>query len=173
MMKPGLGHLEDGEGNAMNEHLGHAAEGLGLLALGSSGSWEIAVDESTAREEWFLEIEGPRVYLVLRLQDLSIIGAVGRFLQQTLQRRQTPPAAVNHCKDAALPLGEFGSAPVTLMWDNEDFPRCFIVVGPQAQATLRVSLEEEDIRQVLDAFRQIAEELPEPASADPDRAMPG
>jgi hypothetical protein len=60
----------------------------------------------------------------------------------------------------ALQLGCFGSASVILQWDNEDFPRCFLIVGPNARAVLRVSLFSEDIAMLAEALEQVVEDLP-------------
>src|SRR3954453_17563537 len=127
----------------MNDKTDQPAEGLGLLAHGSSRRWDITVDQSLDRDEWSLEIDGPQTYLVFQLRDLRVIPEALRFL------RSGPPS--NRAKghrhsggESALHLGRFGSTSVSLLWDNEDFVRCFIVVGPKARSTLRLSLEAKD-----------------------------
>jgi hypothetical protein len=47
--------------------------------------------------------------------------------------------------------------------DNEDFPRCFLVVGSQARSTFRVSLHVEDIQSLIEAFEQVVADIPEGA----------
>src|SRR5262245_34453828 len=117
------GELED---MAMKHQISKKAEGLGLLANGSSRRWEICVDESVDHDKWFLEIDGPHYYLVIQLDDLLVVKRFLRFLDQ---------------KDGQdeLALGRFGSTSVSLLRDNEDFPRFFIVIGPKSQCTLRLS----------------------------------
>ena len=137
----------------MANKIDQTTDDLGLLANGSSRRWDIAVDASLDRDEWSLEIDGPQTYLVFQLQDLSVIPAALRFLESG------PPSGPRH--DSALTLGRFGSASVSLVWDNEDFPRCFIVIGPKARSTLRLSLESEDIQMVIEALRQVVRDIPQ------------
>ncbi len=47
-----------------------------------------------------------------------------------------------------------------MIWDDEEAPRCFFVVGPDAQSTLRLSLDREDIQMLIEAFEQVVEDLP-------------
>jgi hypothetical protein len=137
----------------MNKKNEKVTERLGLLANGSSRRWDIAVDETGRRNEWLMEIEGPQTYLVFRLRELKVIAAALRFLQEA-----------DEGNGAALRLGRFGSASASLMWDNEDFPRCFLIIGPRARSTLRVSLEGEDIEMFIEALQQVVKDLPESAS---------
>jgi hypothetical protein len=45
-----------------------AGENLGLLANGSSGSWEVSIDESVSgTERWFAQIEGPSLWLYFEI----------------------------------------------------------------------------------------------------------
>jgi hypothetical protein len=132
------------------------AEGLGLLANGSAGHWDVAVDEAASGDEWFLELDGPQVYLVFQLENLKVVETVLQFLQAGSLR-----ASGRGDSEAALPLGRFESAAVSLLWDNEDFPRCFIVVGPAARSTLRLSLEAEDIQMLVEALRQVVKDIPQ------------
>jgi hypothetical protein len=120
---------------------------LGLVALGATRRWDVAVDESLDGIGWSLELDGPQAYLVFQLQDLSVIPAALTYLQSA-------PTG-----DDGLVLGRFGSAAVSLIWDNEAPPRCFLIVGPDEHATLRLSFDGEDIRMLLEAFSQIASEL--------------
>jgi hypothetical protein len=142
----------------MNEKTDQPAEGLGLLAHGSSQRWDIAVDQSLDRDEWSLEIDGPQAYLVFQLRDLEVIREALRFL------KSGPP--LNRGKgrrqggeERALHLGRFGSASVSLLWDNEDFVRCFLVIGPKARSTLRLSLEERDVQMFTEALQQVLNDI--------------
>jgi len=134
------------------------SEGLGLLANGSSRRWDVAVDEALDREEWSLEIDGPQTYLVFQIRDLEIIPEALRFLQSGLQSDQSPRRRQKD-DEGALPLGRFGSASVSLVWDNEDFQRCFIVIGPGARSTARLSLGADDVRMLIEALRQVTKDL--------------
>src|SRR3954447_14354782 len=93
-------------------------EKLGLLAYGTSGSWDVSVDESLDGNRWFLEIEGPQTYLTFRLRDLEVIPQALHLLHSC--------HGPNLAQESTLELGQFGSSTVTLVRDNEDFPRCFL-----------------------------------------------
>src|SRR5438067_1519342 len=140
------------KGEAPDNKFVPPAEGLGLLANGSSRRWDVAVDEALDRNAWSLEIEGPQTYLVFQLQDLKVLPAALGFLQ-------SGPRPIRgrdwHGGESSLTLGRFGSASVSLVWDNEDFLRCFILVGPKARSTLRLSLEAEDIPMLIEALQQV------------------
>jgi hypothetical protein len=140
---------------------GQSTDRLGLLAIGSSGRWEIAVDESLDRDEWFFEIDGPQTYLVFQLQDLKVIPAALGFLQSKPQPDQSQGRHGVHDREAALVLGRFGSASVSLLWDDEDFLRCFLVISPDARSTLRLSFEAEDIPMLVEALRQVVKDIPQ------------
>jgi hypothetical protein len=137
--------------NKANRH----AEEFGLLANGSAGSWDIAVDESLERKTWTMEIDGPQVYLTFQLRNLNVLSEAFHFLQMDSARgRQEHQGA-----DTSLVLGNFGGASVSLVWDNEDVPRCFIIIGPKGRSTLRVSLDAADIQHWIKAVRQILKDI--------------
>src|SRR5262245_16847647 len=98
-------------------------DGFGLLANGSSGGWSITVDESLDRDEWSLEIDGPQVYFVIQLEDLAVLRKALRFLEAEVQSPQGRPARGSPVDGDALVLGRFGPASVSLVRDNEGFPR--------------------------------------------------
>lgn len=138
----------------MNRSLEKAAPNSGLVATGSSRLWDIAIDESLEREnEWTAEIEGPQVYLVFQLRDRDVISESLEFLQARTRANGQP-----HRQAAGpdtLTLGKFGAASVSLMWDDEGFPRCFIVIGPKAKSTFRLTLHEDDIQMLVGALREV------------------
>jgi hypothetical protein len=133
----------------MNDDLNRRTSRLGLLASAAAHRWELAVDEALDRNDWSLEVEGPQIYLVFQLEDLRALPAALRFLESGPDGEGT------------LTLGRFGSASVSLLWDNEDFRRCFLVVGPKARSTLRVSLGAEDIDMVIQALRRLLKQIPQ------------
>jgi len=135
--------------------------GLSLLANGSSGRWDVDVDELPEGEEWILEIHGPPAYLAFQLRDLAVISQAVRFLDATL-RGQTSERAKWNESDDTLVLGRFGSATVALVRDNEKPPRCFIVIGRSpARSTLHIGIDAADIEALLDALRQVEEDIPQ------------
>jgi hypothetical protein len=143
----------------MNQKSNPLTEGMGLLANGSSGRWDIAVDESLDRDEWSMELDGRNTYLVFQLQDLSVIPRVLQFLQSGAAAKHAPGRHDGE-EGGRLTLGRFGSEPVSLVWDNEDFQRCFLVVGARGLSTLRLSLEAEEIPMLIEALSQVVAELP-------------
>lgn len=139
---------------------------LGLLANGSSRRWSVAVDEALDDDgEWSLELDGRQAYLVFQLRDLRVIPRAVRFLQSAPDEN-----AENYTSKARdLLLGRFGSASVSLAWDDEDVPRCFLIIGPRARSTLRLSLDAEDIQMLSDALEQVIKDLPQETRAKPRR----
>lgn len=128
-----------------------------LLACGVSGRWSIDVDESLDGNEWSLDIEGPAVDLSFQLANLEVIPKALRFLKSgpgsaKAGSRRRPQENVLH-------LGCFSAASVSLRWDDEDFPRCFIVVGPRGRSTLHITLWAEDIEMLIDALLQVVKEM--------------
>ena len=125
---------------------------VGLLAHGTSGVWDVSVDESLADPDAHtIEIESPNTYCTFRLRNLDAIRDIIQFLspqEDNLARTET-----------TLNMGKFGEAEVSLVWDNEDFVRCFIVVNGESNASIRISLLENDVKMLLDAFRQVADSL--------------
>jgi hypothetical protein len=81
-------------------------------------------------------------------------GVLRRALEFLRGHRRGPVQAASRRErgDDDLVLGRFGASPVSLIWDDEDFARCFLVVGPQARSTMRVSLYGEDIDQLIQAL---------------------
>ena len=128
---------------------------LGLAANGSSRKWYVAVDETPDGNEWSLEIDGPQAYLTFQLRDPKVVAEATRFLQ-------SPPGSggVGGGEAGELLLGQFDSASVSLVWDNEGFSRCFLVIGPKAGSALRLSLDAEDVQMLIEALNQVMEDMP-------------
>jgi hypothetical protein len=47
------------------------------------------------------------------------------------------------------------------VWDDEDFVRCFLVIGKKTTTPLRLSLDGDDVLMLSEALKQAAEGLPE------------
>jgi hypothetical protein len=146
----------------VSSQLDQPAGGWGLLAAGSSGRWDITVNEALDREEWCLEIDGPQTYLAIRLQDLKHVGAALHFLESGPHAQRA--SGCDTGKGRAVSLGRFGSATVSLRWDDEDFPRVFLAIGPEGGCTPLWGLEEEDIRMFVEALRQVVVDLSDRAA---------
>jgi hypothetical protein len=143
----------------MSKQLDRPAQGWGLLANGSSGRWDIAVDEALDREEWTLEIDGPQTYLRFQPVDLNVVQAALRFLESGAPLNQSPDPHDKGKSESALTIGRFGPASVSLRWDNEDLPRVFLVISAEANAILHMSLAGEDIAAFIAALRQVVEDI--------------
>jgi hypothetical protein len=120
---------------------------LGELATGASGRWHVSIDESLdAQTSYYLELDGPTAYLCVRLRELSAVERLRQFLEV-------------HSPRETLSLGQLADLSVWLVWDDEDFIRCFLVVGEQNVTTLRLSLDGDDVRMLAEALKQAAEDL--------------
>jgi hypothetical protein len=146
----------------MNRDAEKSVGNFGLLANGSSRLWDVAVEEALDREqEWFAELDGPHVYLVFQVVNLEVPSRALKFLRQRLAspRKADQPLGTGG-EDDTLTIGRFGSASVSLMWDNEQFPRCFVVIGPKARSTMRLTLQGQEIESLAEALQQVVDELP-------------
>ena len=132
---------------------------LGLLANGSFERWDVSIDESPNNHGWTLEIQGPQTYLTLQFDDMTVISKAVSFLDATLQQSAVPSKWTE--KRDVVALGRFGKTSVSLVRDNEGFPRCFIVLGRRAQSTMHMTIDEADIRSLLHALRQVEEDIGE------------
>jgi len=124
---------------------------MASLASGSSDRWSVAIDESLDGSEWTLELDGPQTYLVAELPGLKTVAELHQFLQSA------PDLPTHH---EPFALGQFGPFPVLLRWDNEEIPRCFIIIGGDSLASLRITLDESDVRMIAEAMEQVIAELP-------------
>ena len=136
-------------------------KGWGLLAMGRSGNWQIDLDEALDGPELSIQIEDSRTHLAFRPDSLLVIPAMRQFLQSHLDA-ELAGESVGWSEASELRLGQFGTAPVSLRWDNEGGRRCFLVIA-HAGAALFITLQEEDIRSLCEALSQVIEELPENA----------
>ena len=144
----------------MSQKSDPSSDDLGLLAYGSSGRWDIAVDEALHRDEWWMEIEGRQTYLTFQLDDLGGIPQVLRFLQAGPPPKQTPGRHEGEEDGGTIIVGRFGADPVSLLWDNEDFQRCFLVIIAKGGSALRLSLEADDIPMFIEALSRVVAQLP-------------
>jgi hypothetical protein len=143
----------------MNREFQQATESYGLLAFGSSGSWEVSIDESREREdEWSAEIESPNIYLLFSLPSPSIVPRMLRFLEQPVEGRQLDDGLRKG--EDSLTIGKFGQASVALVWDDEDSGRCFLVIGAEAKSTMHLTLQCEDVKRLIEALHQVVDDLP-------------
>lgn len=64
---------------------------VGLVANGSSGPWDFAVDETiTQTARWFAHVEGPGVYLYFEIQSLKIVDRIIKFIKRHVDANNAP-----------------------------------------------------------------------------------
>ena len=128
-------------------------EDLVVSPKGQAAPWIVAIDELPGGQEWLLEIDSPYVYLTFQLRELSILIRAIDLLNSALVQHLPGSKQTFVPNRDDLALGHFGEASVQLLRDNEDFPRCFIVVESKSQCALRISLAADDIRAFVAALR--------------------
>lgn len=146
----------------MNREITESVDEMGLLANGTSARWHIAINDCLARDEWWIEIESSEIYLTFQLGELNVVRAALAFLRCDPWGLSITNGQQNVSNATALVLGRFGEASVSLLWDNEDFVRCFLMMGPHGQSTFRLSFYEEDVRMLIEALEQVVTDLPTP-----------
>ena len=138
-------------------------ENLGLLANGSSGPWEVSVDETiSGTERWFAQIEGPSVYVSFEIPSPDIVGEAVRFLATPHDERREPiSSATGH---GGLLISKSPGIPVSLVRDDEYEDRYFIIVGQGDSPVVRYSFAGEDLMDLVEALRQADQDMTAPAS---------
>jgi hypothetical protein len=133
---------------------------LDLPDHGAASAWTVVIDELPGSKDWLLEIDSPQVYLTFQVADIAALARAVDLLNSTLVIRlpgRKHPFVPNS-DDVAL--GHFGEAAVHLLRDNEGFPRCFLVIEQESGATLRVRLNEGDIRTLAEAITHAIADFP-------------
>jgi hypothetical protein len=132
---------------------------VGLAANGSSGLWDIAVDETiSGAARWFAQLEGPGVYLYFEIESPQIIDKLIQFIERAPGTNKHLPSAAT-ADNGSLRLGSFGRTPVALIWDDEVKDRCFFAIGTAAQPALRLTLSGGDLDAIANALRQVRDDL--------------
>jgi hypothetical protein len=128
-------------------------EDMGLLANGSSGPWEVSVDETISGDErWFAQIEGPSVYVSFEIPSPNLIGEAVRFLAPPHDEEREPISSAKG--RGGLCMSKCQRIPVSLVRDDEYEDRCFLIVGPDDSPVVRYSFAGEDLENLLEALRQ-------------------
>jgi hypothetical protein len=138
------------------------AGGFYSLASGSSHRWRVDVDESLERAEWFVDLDGPNLYLTFQIHDLNVIQQTIDFLQRHLSRAAGVKQPSWTEEEDAIRLGTFAQASVELLWDDEGNGGCFLVDSPAHEA-MRLTLHRDDVEMLLEALHQVAKDLAEEA----------
>jgi hypothetical protein len=132
---------------------------LGLLANGSSGQWDVAIDETTSGvERWFVQIEGPIVSFYFEITSPKVVEKMIQFFEE----RTKKPHNKSTGKNCSLSIGESEGSPVTLVKDDEQADRYFLLVGLENRPMARFTLAGADVVSLTSALRQAKEDLEEP-----------
>lgn len=124
----------------------------GLLAFGSSGDWELAVDELRGeRPGWCLQIDSSVVSLRCRITTLTAFAALKRLLDSPRSHKEN--------QNTAVQVGVYNDQPVVVQLDDEFADRCFIVAGDSADARLEVTLAGANYVALREACSQVVEDL--------------
>ena len=135
-------------------------DAIGLLAFGSSGPWEVAIDETlSGPARYFAQIEGPSVYLYFEIPAVELVEKALAYLEVRGGVRTKPITG-----DGALNLGNNSDAQVSLVRDDEFEDRYFLVVEAQAGTVIRFTITDEDLAHIAKALRNALEDL----EGDPD-----
>ena len=133
---------------------------IGLMAIGSSGPWEIALDQtSSGRDRWFAQIEGPSVYIHFEIPALKVIAQAIRFLAET--QRRVRRGATSSTGNGTLPLGSSKAVQVSLIRDDEFTDRYFLSIESKSGTLVRFTLAGKDLMHLTDALRQLNEDMSE------------
>jgi hypothetical protein len=123
-------------------------ESFGLLACGSSGPWQIDIDEAiSGADRWWAQIEGPPVSFYFELPSLDIVGKMARFLKSK--------------NSDSFVIGRDKSTPISLVQDDEFDDRFFLLIGPTDNVMVRFVIAGEDVVRISEALQQVQEDLDE------------
>jgi hypothetical protein len=133
-------------------------ETLGLVANGTSGQWDVAVDETTSgADRWFVQIEGPTVSFYFEIASPDMVEKMLQFLEYGQKKSHNKSTKGN----GLLLIGKDKRMPVTLVRDDEDSDRIFLLVGPQNRPIVRFAVVGADLTSLIGALRQAMEDLEE------------
>jgi hypothetical protein len=133
-------------------------EGRGLMANGSSGNWEVAVDETTkGPERWFVQLEGPSVYFSFEIPSPDLIPKALDFLGGYSSSKG--PHAGSSAENGSLVLGKHRQTPVVLVRDDEYEDRYFLVIEHEADVVVRFSIAGQDLKDIQEALSQATEDI--------------
>lgn len=135
-------------------------ESLGLSAIGSSGGWEVAIDEETSgtTQKWFAQIEGRSVYLYFAVESPSVIDRMLDFVtKQSTDKNGLHGSTAQRVAEIALGISK--DEPVLLIRDDEFSDRFFLVAQTKKKLVIRVTIGGKDLNSLVKALRQAKEDL--------------
>ena len=138
-----------------------ADENLGSVTSEHQPRWIVSIDERSQGQGWVLEIDSPHAYLTVEVADLYVLGRAIGLLKLALAAETLGASRSFIPNRDDIALGYFGDSKVHLLRDNEDFPRCFILVQPNAECALRLTIEAGGIRAFMMALSRALADYPE------------
>ena len=134
-------------------------QSFGLLANGSSGPWEIAIDEATSgTDRWWAQIEGPSVSFYFEIPSPEIVGKMARFLESRSAATKHSPNGQSK-RNGPFVIGKDKKTPICLVKDDEYNDRFFLVVGSTESPLVRFVIAGKDVVRIAEALRQVEEDL--------------
>src|SRR5262245_61932946 len=132
---------------------------FGLLANGSCGPWDIAIDEATSGpDRWWIQIEGPSVSFYFEILSLEIVGMMARFLKPGVPASSQTTSAFSK-RSGSFMLGKDKKAPIFLVKDDEYNDRFFLVIGPSESPPVRFVIAGADVVKLAQALQQAQEDI--------------
>ena len=130
---------------------------FGLLSNGSSGPWEIAIDEATTGPaRWWMQVEGPAISLYFEISTPKIVHAIIALLDPNSRLDEIE---ANGSHRNTLKIGKDKKTPVSIVNDDEYDDRAFVLFGPTDSPIVRVNICGDDKKHFVEAIRQAAEEI--------------
>src|SRR5438045_2974230 len=103
-----------------------------------------------------MQIDGPQAYLGFALRDLQAVPKLHAYLRAGLH----PDQGDGHRDTEGVTLGRLGSMSVSIIQDDEFATRRFIIINGKREAVMRFTLDAADVEMLVEAFRQVMEDLP-------------
>jgi hypothetical protein len=128
---------------------------VGLLAFGSSGPWEVAIDETLAGPtHYFAQIEGPSVYLYVEIPTTELVDEAIDFLAVQRNTRAKPVG-----KNGTMNVFKTDNTQVSVVKDDEFSDRYFLVVEAKSGPQVRLTVTDKDLHHLVEALRSAKEDL--------------
>jgi hypothetical protein len=137
----------------------HGDGRIGLLANGSSGQWEIAIDEATSGpDRWFAQIEGTLVSFYFEIPSVDIVNEMVQFFEPRPGTAKRSPVGSGE-RNNSLVISKGLNNPVILVRDDEYRDRFFLVVGLMENPLVRFVIAGIDAVDFAAALQQVKEDL--------------
>jgi hypothetical protein len=134
-------------------------ESVGLLALGASGPWEVAIDETlTGPARYFAQIEGPSVCLYFSLATGKANKAIEEALDFFVHSRNSGAKAFAD-SGATLSLAKNADTKISLTRDDESDDRYFLVIEAKSGLRIQLTVADDDLNHIVNALQDAKDDL--------------